>query len=93
MEGFDIDKLARLARIDFSEEEQACFPQQFRTILGYCEKLQSLEVEDVEPTAHALPVYNVWREDVPTAPLPPTEALRNAPAQRRQQLVVPRVLD
>ncbi|MDR3143837.1 MAG: Asp-tRNA(Asn)/Glu-tRNA(Gln) amidotransferase subunit GatC [Puniceicoccales bacterium] len=93
MEGFDIDKLAQLARIDFSEKERACFPQQFQVILGYYEKLQLLDVEGVEPTAHALPVHNVWREDVPITPFPPEEALRNAPVQRQQQLVVPRVLD
>jgi aspartyl/glutamyl-tRNA(Asn/Gln) amidotransferase C subunit len=92
-ENFDIDKIAKLARIDLQEKEHAYFQKQFETLLGYFEKIQPLNVDAVEATAHALPVYNVWREDRATATLSPAEALQNAPEQRDQQLVVPKVVD
>jgi aspartyl-tRNA(Asn)/glutamyl-tRNA(Gln) amidotransferase subunit C len=92
-EDFDIDKIAKLARIDLREEEHNFFKKQFETLLGYFGKIQQLNVDAVEATAHALPVYNVWREDRATATLSPAEVFRNAPAQRDQQLIVPKVID
>ena len=47
----------------------------------------------VEPTAHASPVFNVWREDVPQPGLTVDAALRNAPAQRQHMVVVPKVVE
>jgi aspartyl-tRNA(Asn)/glutamyl-tRNA(Gln) amidotransferase subunit C len=93
MEDFDIDKVAWLARIDLEKEERQQLKKQFATILDYFEKTQQLEVEHVEPTAHAIPSSNVWREDVLTSTLNCHEALMNAPKQRHHQLVVPKVVE
>jgi len=50
-------------------------------------------VDGVEPMAHAFAFDNVWQEDVPACGFAPEEALANAPAQRQQQIVVPKVVD
>ena len=56
-------------------------------------KLSAVDVEGVEPSAHAHSIYNVWREDVPTAGMSIDDALLNAPAKRENQIVVPKVVD
>ena len=92
-QAIDIDYVANLARITLTEEEKSLFTEQLGDILKYMEKLQSVDVTDVEPMAHAFSVYNVWREDEPQPSLSPEDALQNAPAQRDRQIVVPKVVE
>lgn len=92
-EKIDIDYVARLARIDLTDEEKQTFTAQLEDILAYVEKLNSVDVSGVEPMAHAFPLENVLDEDVPHDPLPVEDALRNAPAQRDNQVVVPKVVE
>lgn len=89
----DIDYVARLARLALTDQERVLFREQIGGILGHFERLRALDVADVEPMAHAFPLYNVWSEDVPTAPLSPEEALQNAPESLDHQVVVPRVVE
>ncbi len=89
----DIDYTAKLARINLTDAEKAKFSSQLDSIIGYVEKLEELDTDGVEPTAHPHPVYNVWQEDVVTGELPVEEALKNAPAQRDNMIVVPKVVD
>jgi len=89
----NIDYVAQLARLALNEDEKRRFAQQLRDVLAYVEKLKQVDVSGVEPTAHAFEVVNVWQADVPTSPLPPEAALRNAPAVRDQMIVVPKVVD
>ena len=56
-------------------------------------KLKQVDVTGVEPMAHAAPVFNVWREDVAQPGLSVEQALRNAPAQRQNMVVVPKVVE
>ncbi len=89
----DIDYVAKLARIALSDEEKVKFSEQLASILGYVEKLEELDTEGVEPTAHPYPMENVWQEDVVTSALPVEEALKNAPKQRQNMIVVPKVVE
>lgn len=89
----NIDYVAKLARIALSEDEKIKFSEQLVSILGYVEKLEELDTEGVEPTAHPYPMENVWQEDVVTSALPVEEALRNAPKQRQNMIVVPKVVE
>ncbi len=89
----DIDYVAKLARIELTEEEKEKFSKQLGQILGYFEKLSAIDVSDVEPSAHAHAIYNVWREDVESEPMSVEDALMNAPAKRDNQIVVPKVVD
>ena len=89
----DIDYVAKLARIALSEDEKVKFSEQLVSILGYVKKLEELDTEGVEPTAHPYPMENVWQEDVVTSALPVEEALKNAPKQRQNMIVVPKVVE
>ncbi|HEY5551239.1 MAG TPA: Asp-tRNA(Asn)/Glu-tRNA(Gln) amidotransferase subunit GatC [Opitutaceae bacterium] len=89
----DIDRLAVLARIELTPEEKARFAAQLGDVLAHVEQLNKVNVDGVEPTAHAFPVTNVWRTDEPAPGLPVGDALSNAPAKRNDQFVVPRVVE
>ena len=89
----DIDYVAKLARIALSDEEKVKFSEQLVSILGYVEKLEELDTEGVEPTAHPHAMENVWQEDVISSELPVEEALKNAPKQRQNMIVVPKVVE
>ena len=89
----DIDYVANLARIELTAEERQKFQGQLGDVLKYFEKLQEVEVEGVEPTAHAFPRYNVWDEDVAVEGFSAEEALLNAPKARSEQVVVPKVVE
>lgn len=89
----DIDYVANLARIALTDEEKALFSGQLDQVLTYIEKLNTLDVSGVEPTAHAFPVKNVWGEDKAGPTLPVEVALKNAPAARQNMVVVPKVVE
>lgn len=89
----DIDYTAKLARINLSDDEKVKLAGQLNSIIGYVEKLDELDTSGVEPTAHPHPVYNVWQEDEVKGQLSVEEALKNAPAQRDNMIVVPKVVD
>ncbi|HTJ77894.1 MAG TPA: Asp-tRNA(Asn)/Glu-tRNA(Gln) amidotransferase subunit GatC [Rariglobus sp.] len=92
-EDLNIDRIANLARIALTPEEKAKFAAQLADVLTNIEKLKQVDVAGVEPTAHAFPVYNVWADDVAQAGLSIDDALRNAPAQRDNMIVVPKVVE
>ena len=89
----DIEHIARLARIELTADEKAKFAAQLGDVLHHIEQLSKVDVSGVEPTAHAFAVNNVWREDVAKPGLPVEAALRNAPAQRENMIVVPKVVE
>jgi aspartyl-tRNA(Asn)/glutamyl-tRNA(Gln) amidotransferase subunit C len=89
----DIDHLATLSRLALTPEEKAKFSAQLGDILGYVEQLKQVNVDGVEPTAHATPIFNVLQSDEPRPGLPVEDALRNAPAQRDHMVLVPRVVE
>ena len=89
----NIDHVAKLARLALTSEEKATFAEQLRHVLHHIEELNKVDVSGVEPTAHAFAVSNVWQEDVARDALPPEQALRNAPAQRENMIVVPKVVE
>jgi aspartyl-tRNA(Asn)/glutamyl-tRNA(Gln) amidotransferase subunit C len=89
----NIDHVANLARIALTAEEKAKFAQQLGEVIHHIEQLRKVDVSGVEPTAHAFPVHNVWSEDVARPGLPVEAALRNAPAQRDNMIVVPKVVE
>jgi len=90
----DIPHIANLARIELTDDEASRFDSQLSQILEYVEKLKELDVSDIEPTAHAYPVFDVVREDVADdKSFTAEEALSNAPAQAQNQFKVPKVMD
>lgn len=89
----NIDHVARLARLALSPQEKAEYARQLGDVLHHIAQLGKVDVNGVEPTAHAYPVVNVWDEDVPRAGLPVDVALQNAPRQRQHMIAVPRVVE
>lgn len=85
--------IAMLSRLKPSDDEVRLFSEQLSAIVEYIEKLNEVDTTDVEPTAHALPIHNVFREDVPTEPYAPEQALANAPQRSGHFFGVPKVLD
>lgn len=88
-----VRQVARLARLKISDAEAALFASQLSKVLEYVEQLNELDTRDVPPTAHPLPVSNVFRDDVVRPSLTPEEALHNAPDRHDGFFRVPKVLD
>ena len=89
----DVDTIANLARLYFSEEEKEELMGILNNILDYFDKLSELDTENVEPLTHILPVQNVMREDEEKGTTGQESALANAPKHDRGHFVVPRVID
>jgi aspartyl-tRNA(Asn)/glutamyl-tRNA(Gln) amidotransferase subunit C len=81
--------VARLARLELSEEEVERFTEQLSAILEAVAKVSELDLSDVDPTAHPLDVVNVWGEDEPRPSIPLDDALANAPAREAGFFKVP----
>jgi aspartyl-tRNA(Asn)/glutamyl-tRNA(Gln) amidotransferase subunit C len=84
--------IARLAHLEFSDEEILRLSLQLNEILGYIEKLDRLELRSVEPTSHVTAAGQVFREDRVAPSLTVAEALANAPESREGQFTVPKVI-
>ena len=89
----DVDYVANLARIELTDAEKEKFSSQLGDVLKYFEKLHAVNIEGVEPTAHAFPRHNVWDQDEPCPGFSAEEALANAPEKRQDQVVVPKVVE
>ncbi len=85
----EVRHVARLARLQLSDEELARFGEQLSAILEAVGKVAELDLVDVEPTAHPLDLVNVWEEDEPRPSLPLEEALANAPDREGSFFRVP----
>ena len=89
----DVEHVAMLARLELSDDEKQAMTSQLRDILRYVEKLNELDTESVEPTAHILPVRNVTRPDELRPSLDPEAVLQNAPKRTGALFRVPRVVE
>ena len=89
----DIEKVARLARLELSEEERKTFGNQLEQILTYMEQLNQLDTIGVEPTSHAIPLHNVFREDETRASFSQEEILSISPDQEDGHFKVPRIIE
>ena len=88
----EVQKVARLARLELAEAVLPRMQQQLSAILDYVDLLQQLDTEGVEPMAHPVPLTNVLRADVPGVPFDRDEVLASAPAAEAGQFRVPPVL-
>jgi aspartyl-tRNA(Asn)/glutamyl-tRNA(Gln) amidotransferase subunit C len=89
----DVAYVARLARINLTEDEAKLFQKQLDDILRYVEKLRLADVTGVDEAAHAIPVFNVFRQDAPRDWFTAEQALSNAPRQANGLFVVPKVVE
>jgi aspartyl-tRNA(Asn)/glutamyl-tRNA(Gln) amidotransferase subunit C len=89
----DVAALARLARIELTEAELALLAPQLDVILESVARVSEVAAADIPPTSHALPLTNVFREDVVVPSLPRDEILTGAPAAEQDRFRVPRILE
>jgi aspartyl-tRNA(Asn)/glutamyl-tRNA(Gln) amidotransferase subunit C len=89
----EVEKVAKLARLELSEAEIDEFTGQLGAILEYVEKMNELDTQAVEPLAHCLPVHNVFRDDRVRESLGTDKTLANAPQRSGEFFRVPRILD
>ena len=90
---FDVRYIADLARIKLDPGEIATFESQLGHVLEHVEKLNQLDVSEVEPTAHSFPIYNIFREDKTRPSLEREAALANAPRQAQGLFIVTKVVE
>ena len=88
-----VDHVARLARLDLSDPERERMQGELAQILEHAERIQALELDDVEPTSHALPLKNVMRADEKRPSLTQEESLANAPEVSDGRFKVPRIIE
>jgi aspartyl-tRNA(Asn)/glutamyl-tRNA(Gln) amidotransferase subunit C len=88
----DVEHIAELARLKFSDEELQSFTHQLNEILKYVEKLNELDTENVEPLSHPVEGNNAFREDELRPSISREEALKNAPDSDDEFFKVPKVI-
>ena len=89
----DVAHVAKLARLHLPKEETKLFQAQLGRVLEHAEKLREPETSHLEATAHAVPIFNVFREDEPRTGLTAEEALSNAPRQANSLFIVTKVVE
>jgi aspartyl-tRNA(Asn)/glutamyl-tRNA(Gln) amidotransferase subunit C len=88
-----VDKLADLAKLEFTPEEKERLKNDLSKITGFFEKLNELDTENVEPLIFMTDAVNVLRADEVHQPITKEEALRNAPSKDSDYFRVPKVLE
>lgn len=88
----DVAHVARLARLELSDDELERFTQQLGAVLDHAKDVEALDLAEVPPTAHPLPITNVLRPDVVTPSLDRAEVLAQAPDVEEDRFRVPRIL-
>ena len=88
----DVEHVAKLARLKFTEAEMEKFTHQLNEILTYVEKLSEIDTSSVEPLSQVIELQNVFREDRSRPSLPREEVLMNAPEKTQEFFKVPKVI-
>jgi aspartyl-tRNA(Asn)/glutamyl-tRNA(Gln) amidotransferase subunit C len=89
----DVEHVARLARLALTEEEIERFTGQLAVILEHAADVAALDLADIAPTAHPLPLVNVLRADEVRPSIDRDEVLSQAPARENDRFRVPRIMD
>lgn len=88
----DVNKISKLAKLKFSEEEKKKLQNDMNRILDYMDKINELDLSKVEPLENINETENVFREDKPRHTITQKEALRNAPSKTDKFFKVPKVI-
>jgi aspartyl-tRNA(Asn)/glutamyl-tRNA(Gln) amidotransferase subunit C len=87
-----VEKLARLARLRFEDEEKEAIKNDLQRMIGFVEKLKELDLDTIPPLLHMSDEVNVLREDEIKGSVSREEALKNAPQHNDQFFLVPKVI-
>jgi len=89
----EVRHIALLSRLELRDDEVETFTNHLGQILQYAEKLKSLNVDNVEPTSHAIPLFNIMRDDRVEESLDREDALQNAPDRADPYFRVPKTTE
>jgi aspartyl-tRNA(Asn)/glutamyl-tRNA(Gln) amidotransferase subunit C len=89
----NIQHVAKLARLTLTDAEAKRYEAQMNDILSYIDTLTRYDLDGVEPTAHAMPVYDVLRMDESRPGFTQEQALSNAPKRLADQIQIPKVIE
>lgn len=89
----DVEHIAQLARLKFNENEIENFTDQLNEILGYVEKLNELDTENIQPLSHPVEGANVFRDDIVAGSINTEDGLKNAPQANEEYFKVPKVIN
>ncbi len=89
----EVEHVAKLARLELSEQDKEKLTDQLSNILTYVEKMSELDTKGVEPTSHVLDINNVMRDDVLVKSLSQEKAIGNAPDKALGHYKVPRIIE
>ena len=89
----DVGYVSELARLELSAEEKELFQSQLENIVGYVEKISSVDVEGVEPMMHGRAIVNAFREDEVRPSMSREEALANAPSRVGDEFLLPKIVE
>ena len=89
----DVEKIALLARLELTDDEKALYQEQLSAILDYANRLNQIDIADVPPTASAVDLENVMREDVIEPGLSLEDALFNTIEEALEQFRIQAVFD
>jgi aspartyl-tRNA(Asn)/glutamyl-tRNA(Gln) amidotransferase subunit C len=88
----DVAHVARLARLELTEDELELFTAQLGAVLDHAADVEALDVADVPPTMHPYPLRNVLRDDDVRPGVDREEVLAQAPAAQDGRFKVPPIL-
>jgi len=89
----DVAYVAKLARLNLTDAETELFQKQLGDVLKYADKLRAVDLSDMEAAAHAIPIFNVFREDESRDWFTAEQALSNAPRQANGLFIVTKVVE
>ena len=89
----DVDRVAMLARLSLDPSEKKTMEQNMRDIVAFADTLGSIDTDGILPTAHTMPLHNVWREDIVVPPMGSEWLIDSAPASADDFILVPKVVE
>lgn len=88
-----VKHVAHLSRIELQDNELDKISGQLHDILGFIDKISTLDIKNVSPASHILPISNVLREDIPHVSLSLDKVLENAPSKKGNFFTVPKIIE
>jgi aspartyl-tRNA(Asn)/glutamyl-tRNA(Gln) amidotransferase subunit C len=88
-----VEHVANLARLNLTEEEKEEMISDMGVIIEFADRINELNIEDITPTAHVIPINNVFREDIVQPSFSRDELLKNAPNKEDGCFSVPRIVE
>lgn len=88
-----VEHVAKLARLNLTEEEKEHLTKDMEAIIAFADQINELDIADVKPTDHVIPINNVFREDVIKASMDREQLLKNAPSSENGCFSVPKIVE